>query len=371
LFKLFIINSLQKNKTKKRRRESNLFDVFLSLNACKDANIDVSLPEQAINTGKKQAFNPQVDPNDDINARLRDFNNKLSAFQKDISVRDGQTMSVADVEWNVEAYLNSTYARADKPFIDQSANRDSFIVATTNGEISGANVLAAVASAKAMLITQYRSVRETSKHLVFVDIATKTVGSNQLQLTVSSFVGLNPLQSRDNPYTSTDNWIWANKLGKCDGTQVGKDAAIRLSEELNARHLYDGPLLGNPPPGAANAIFFTDIQEVKTSALNWETPNDPDDNIRDFLLYFSSEWTNNGTNFSTCIGFQDMNWYYNNIYGIVSNLSPMGIRPVGKYFLHGKIGPDYIIRGSKSTLFHVAEVNFGIPHLAIGPSPEM
>jgi hypothetical protein len=341
----------------------------LGFMSCKNESIDAPATEQVVSADKKLAFNPKVDPNDDVNTKLRAFNDKLDAFQKEVAVRDAQTMSVADVEWNVEAYLNATYARADKPFIDQSVNRDSFVVALTNGEVSGTNVLAALASAKSLLINQYRSIRETSKHLVFVDIATKTIGSNQLQLMVSSFVGLNPLQSRDNPYGSTDRWKYGFGLGKCDGTQLGKDAATRLNEELNARHI-----LGNPPPGATN-VYFTDIVILRIFATDpdWQNPNDvtSNDNIRDFLLYVSDQRIM--MNFSTCIEFQDMNWYYNNLYTIVSNPAPLGIKPVGKEFVFSALKGDYIYHRNlpTATYLHSGEISFGIPHLVIGPPPVM
>ena len=163
-----------------------------------------------------------------------------------------------------------------------------------------------LANAKSLVADQYRNETESAKHIVFIDIASKAVGENQLKVIVSSFIGLNPLQSRSDPYTSTDNWKWAGKEGKCNGTMVGQDALTRLNEELNVRYVV--------PPTVINPVhmFFTDIEDVYISARNWRTPNDTEDNIRDYLLYNSDDYL--PANFTTCIGYQDMNWYYNNIY---------------------------------------------------------
>ncbi len=334
---------------------------LIGLSSCQNEKIDISVPEQTAATDKKRAFDPKPVQNDDVYAKLRAFEEKIRSYQTNTSLRDASTMPVSQVVWNIEAYLNAAYGHSDKPFADQRVQQDSFRVSVTNGEVNGADVLSTLASAKGLVIEQYRKVSSGGKHIVFVDIASKAISASQLQFTVSSFIGLNSLQVRTDPYTSTDNWKFGFKLGRCNGTRVGEDAATRLNEELNVRYIV--------PPTVINPVhmYFTDIDFVFITALNLETPNDVDDNIRDKLLYFSTEHLPD--NFSTCVGFQDMNWYYNNIYNLVSNTSPSGIRPSGKYFVSSELEADAISRDFKSTLFHKGLIGFGIPHFCWVSSP--
>ena len=205
--------------------------ILLGLTACQHS-IDAPVPQEMA----EHAFNPIALPSSDIEAKLRAFNDYLNSFQNAKS-RDAQGMSTEQVEWNIEALLNATYANAAKGFTSQSVSRDSFLIPLNNSAVSSENVVNAWRSAKSLLHDQYVSVGEAGKHVVMIDISTKTLGS-QLQLTVSSFIGINPVQSRTDPFTATDDWWWgklgiggtSGKCGNYSGQALGKVAVDRLNE---------------------------------------------------------------------------------------------------------------------------------------------
>ena len=114
--------------------------VIVGLSSCRNENINVPLPAEMANTGKKLAFDPKPKKNDDVYIKLRDFKEKLRLFQSNSSLRDVQTMTSEQVVWNIEAYLNAAYGHTDKSFTGQSIRRDSFLVSITNGEVSGNDV---------------------------------------------------------------------------------------------------------------------------------------------------------------------------------------------------------------------------------------
>ena len=92
--------------------------------------------------------------------------------------------------------------------------------------------------------------------LFFVDITSKPLSGNQLQFKVSSFIGLNPVQVRVNPFNSTDDWMWGFGLGKCDETQAGNDGTMRINQEINARYIVPQTVI-NPVH-----MFFTDVGSI-------------------------------------------------------------------------------------------------------------
>ena len=329
--------------------------ILLGLTACQH-NIDAPVPQQFADAGQKHAFDPKFVPNDDIEAKLRAFNEYLNSFQNAKS-RDAQAMSAEQVKWNVEALLNATYSQADKVFTRQSINRDSFLIPLSNGAVSSENVVNAWRGAKSLLHDQYVSVRETGKHVVFVDIDTKIVNSNQLQLKISSVIGINEAQSRTDPYSWDDNWWWGFGAGKCPQTPVSgsKDAAVRLNEELNTRYIF----IINPH--VAQDMYFTDIDFFTIQPQSFRTPNDPLDNIRDYATFYVTP--DLGVNFFGCISWEDMNWYYNSLFNLVTN-APFPISLVkgsNKSFLYSAI------YGESTTdpdppLFHTGNIYYGIAH---------
>ncbi len=343
----------------------SLLLILLGFSSCRNESIDASMPQTTV-SGKKLAFDPKPQKHDDVYAKLRDFKEKLRLFQGNASLRSIQTMSVDKVVWNVEAYLNAAYGHSDKPFAGQSIHQDSFLISIADGEVSGSEVLSTLERAKGYVADQYRRVAESSKHIVFIDIAAKEIGGNQLQFKVSSFIGLNPLQMRTDPYSATDDWIYGFQLGKCDETMVGKDGTDRLNEELNTRYIVP-PTVFNP-----HHMFFTDIEDIWILSNQFTNFADdtPSDNKRDYLLFVSNP--NISTNYDDCILYQDMNWYYNNLYNIVtSSTLPNGIKPAGKYFVASNIWGDAIEIGNNRGPYRMQRgpISFGIPHFCWVSSP--
>ena len=152
---------------------------LFGLVSCRNESIDAPSQTQTTESTKKRAFDPKPNPNDDVYVKLRLFNEQLRTFEKNASLREVQTMPVDKVVWNVEAYLNAAYGHSDKPFTGQKVLQDSFVVALTNGEVLGSTVVSTLASAKSLVIEQYRKTAESGKHIVFIDITSKPLSGNQ------------------------------------------------------------------------------------------------------------------------------------------------------------------------------------------------
>ena len=71
-----------------------------------------------------------------------------------------------------------------------------------------------------------------------------------------------------------------------------------------------------------------------------------------------------GVNFFACISWQDMNWYYNSLFNLVTN-APFPISLVkgsNKSFLYSAIYGDTVSNSLEPPLFHWGNIYYGLAH---------
>jgi hypothetical protein len=178
-----------------------------------------------------------------------------------------------------------------------------------------------------------------------------------LILEVTSVIGEGTPESE--PFGVGDNWIWGGEFGRCNPRVAnGKDAAIRIKEELNKR-------FPNPNNLSGGRGYFVD-EEVHpffaNDASSNRNPNDNPirDNNRDFLLYWADSAFPNYDSHK-CLNPDDMNWYYGNTYSFISNRLSL-IRksfiaiPLMKGDVHAHLNRDLQV---ESWQFHRGTIQMG------------
>jgi hypothetical protein len=285
-------------------------------------------------------------PNDDVYAKIDAFKAKLDKIEQGTMAETDNGTTVNDAIWNIEALMNSQHGRADKPFTKiNSATSTIRVALNDDGTISNSALLTALNEAEQKLTEQFGAVNSTNKHVIAIDISRKepqVESGSSVLLNVSSSVGYGrPTgpQPPTDPFGAGDNWLWGFHQGKCDGTNVGVDAADRLNEEVNPRFI-------------SVCTFFTDVVMITTSVGN-TNPNSPGPNIRSSLFFIRSSTL---PNFSGCIDDFDMNFYYNGAKTMINLL-----KPSGKSFI------DINLTGTFTSsldffLLHLATINYGVKH---------
>jgi len=77
----------------------------------------------------------------DKRAKIHRFAELLESIEQgQVLSRDGETKTVEETVWNIEALLNARYAHADKPFLTSSVKRDTILVELKQGK-SGCNAV--------------------------------------------------------------------------------------------------------------------------------------------------------------------------------------------------------------------------------------
>jgi hypothetical protein len=144
--------------------------------------------------------------NDDVYTKIQAFKAKLAKIEQGIMPESDNGTTVSDAIWNIEALLNSRYARASQPFQNLAAARNTIRVALNDdGTIDNTALLIAVEQTRQQLNSQFQAISETVKHVVAIDIRKKepqVESGGSVLLEVEGVYGLR----RPVSFSSDDYW---------------------------------------------------------------------------------------------------------------------------------------------------------------------
>ena len=288
----------------------------------------------------------------------------------------GDEMPVSETVWNIEALMNASYASAGDPFAQSSLKKDSVLVRlNANGAVDQSSLPAVYQALRAKLAEQYTAVGSSNKHLVFIDINFQGIRNStnfsnpemMASLEVISLTGYDVPEGM--PFGSSDNWRWNDRDGKCNpltGAAIGINTTVgatqQLMNQLNLRY-----------PKPDSRYYYVNLQSRITefpSGLDFLNPGDIQDNKRDFKIFsVSNEFPMFDE--SLCISADDMNWYYQNYYDIITRHKTF---VPGKDFVSIWVFPDYHThldpthpQGFHSVLVHRFEMVYGNYHRVTCP----
>jgi hypothetical protein len=326
---------------------------IISMSCQKDINPSVSTSDLTPTNAKVESIFDQAKPqaNDDVYAKIEAFKTKLAKIEQGSMPETDNGTTVSDAIWNIEALLNSRYARASQPFEDLKwANNTIRVALNDDGTINNSALLTAVEQTRQQLNNQFQAISETDKHVVAIDIRKKVPQvelETSILLEVEGVYGLKPKRPVT-PFGPNDFWHWGAELGTCLGppTQQPKDAAVKLGEKLNYRTVWE------------TDVYYTHIQTEFLWTTNLINPNDvtPDDNIRDFLVFKQLPSLPN-YNLLACLSPSDMNFYLAG-----GRIAINSMQPVGKNFISINIFGDATNISTTPPILHRGEVQYGIPH---------
>ena len=261
-------------------------------------------------------------------------------------------ISIDSAVWYIEAALNYTYCMhtEDDPIIDELIiDTIKFNFNTSQGIIpihEVANIYNAMADHTA---TEFEKIENSDKDIIFQDAF-----ADENKLTIITVYGIKIVPDAFRPFE--EEWKFGLEMGKCDGTNIGSDAAIEITKKANFRipRIYG---------------YYTNHTTIFIESEEYDNPNSDDPNFCDHYLFDEGgDYDPNGT-YSWCLTVEEMNFYLNSI-PIVANFVKID-HDLSLYdFISVSLLADGIPDNHQYTpIFHDGNFTFAIPHSYV-PNPK-
>jgi hypothetical protein len=241
---------------------------------------------------------------------------KLSAMVKSFKaqlqspLKSGEVMEVDSAVWYMKLNANFDYGNAGADMEDVSIKESSIPMEISNGYLSMEYTSSLYDAVLDSVRSHYYSIETSEKALSYVNIAIDTIHSasvpDEYQLKITTVVTSDFVQIPWS-FSTSDNWWWADKLGKCDGTYAGKDAMTQLKYMFQLRLAC--PSGGYWIPG----LEYHDIPDSYPASQN---PTN-----RNGYYLFLNDKALTGI-FHECIPYDEMNFYLNGLEIIGNTLLP-------------------------------------------------
>jgi hypothetical protein len=295
---------------------------------------------------------------------VRKNNIKNSSNISVLSEEEESWFSIEEAVYYVEASLNHDIYRAfgneGKFYVHHSTNP---LTTTINGgrvEASGTTL----ADIYTHFNAEISNHNPTGKTPLICNVWAEQDGDSYVlavDITYSEDLG------EQGPWSSNDDWIACEQLGKCDNTESGKDAALRLGNLMNYYKTAPGNPLPNPTPGAGLLNPVTACGQNLSGY--WSNVNDHWWNGGDPMNTTNGFWPYGGCAFS-CIDDSEMLDLLNDGFEVVNDYEssnntqfhhvafhPIAGYSTGGYALQG--GPSCSGPGSGPYGHHFFQIIFG------------
>jgi hypothetical protein len=336
--------------------------LFIFMASCSKETINQNNSTEAERSAKVQ----------ELTDRIVDFYKRVNPDRDEPNFRDeGTNLTVEEGVWGIEALMNIYFSRANIAVDEISTSEVTFSVPVVDNTISNEDLTNAYVTAWQDLLNNYNSRDWVNKQTIFVDLTIESATSTEAQIRATSVIGkvtegettiMSPDCDQIGPvFFEGDDWLagYAAGEGKCDGTILESNAAEELEKKLNYYYPLAHPIV-SPNPYEPYHVGFIEIQTiwdidpVVNELLN-ESDNVQWDNNRDYLMYTTSDFY---PNYHTpdCLDYNDMNWYYCKMWGIIDVMLP-----TGREFISVDVEADAWFPAGSTTRVHTMDLYHGIP----------
>ncbi len=267
-------------------------------------------------TGCKKETNLETQKSLIVSTQNQKILNLIKGFKKNMhsSLKSGDEMTIDSTIWYMAATLNESYARTDttKKIIYEDSSFVTLAL-TPKGTVTMENINTAYSEMVQYLREFYHSF-SGEKGVLLVDLMIKSVGNDQLIIKMDYII------ARPGTYYiwfgPTDDWVWGELRGKCDGSHFGEDdAATKLTQHANWN------IINETPPG----VFYGDFTHFYMIAP-WNVPlpngtHNPYGYGDNYLFYHGSTII---PEYQVCLHQSEMNYYLANLFTIANIYQPSG-----------------------------------------------
>lgn len=288
-----------------------------------------------------------------IVGKIKRFKNQLA--DNECVTRDGLSMPIDSVIWNIEALFNSEYSFTDRKYLETvKQDLEFFVNINENGEVPF-NIVADLYDDVIESVRQAYSDDGISvdKSLMVVDVEKGEATGNTVAIIVHVISGRAKMSDNvttpiHDPFGPGDCWYFGEYGGTCDDPSVFCDAAEVLEDTIN---FYYGKTV---VPATGCRSLFHDIFRVSLEG------NEYVDNKGVPYIYYHDLYDNPPLN----LDYEMLNYYYHRELEVLLHLLPedpayQGLMPSASVFMNVDIQGIIGFVGNGSCVHHKNYVVYG------------
>ena len=209
-----------------------------------------------------ETFRPQ---GEEAIARILDFRHQFEAYQKNPAMKSGATISLAEAIWNIENLFNLTYAKPEDAYSETSEFVFSlYLPIDAQGNVLETDLFCLYEQVKALARTNYANTDYVNKGFLFMTVE---LGEQIDGFARIDFRGKSGERSDHpiwhyhdtamymGPFTTDDNWKYADGLGNCEGNILVSGADKEIERQLR-NYLA---ATGDKPDGTNRAVYVNPV----------------------------------------------------------------------------------------------------------------
>ena len=205
-------------------------------------------------------------------ARIMDFKQQVDYYKANPDVKDGESVTLDEAIWNIEALFNLTYAYPELSYgRTETADTVLYLPVGSDNTVLLTDLTVFYGQMYEVISDIYHSIELDSKQFIILDVELGERHGNQqairLQSVQGSAKGIQPPTPQPivwAPFAEGPAWYYGEDRGMINGVLEGKmDAADTLANKLNAF------LVPKAPHG--QAYIYTEIM-MKELPYNYHIP---------------------------------------------------------------------------------------------------
>ena len=183
-------------------------------------------------------------------ARIMDFKQKVDYYKANPAIKDGESVTLDEAIWNIEALFNLTYAYPDLSYgRTETADTVLYLPVSSDNTVLLTDLTVFYGQMYEVISDIYHGIELDSKQFIILDVELGERHGNQqaimLQSVQGSVKGIQPPKPEPivwAPFADGPDWCYGEKLGRRDGSfYLEMDATDTLYRMLNAILLPKAP----------------------------------------------------------------------------------------------------------------------------------
>ncbi len=221
---------------------------------------------------KKEQATTDMSQGEATLARIMNFKQQVDYYKANPTVKDGESVSLDDAIWNIEALFNLTYAYPELSYgHTETADTVLYLPIGINNTIILTDLSVFYGQMYEVISDIYHSIELDNKQFIILDVELGERNGNQqaikLQSVQGSAKGIQPPTPQPvvwRPFADGSDWCYGEDRGRRDGSfQFEMDAADTLANKLNAILVPKAP--------AGQVYIYTEIM-MKELPNNYHIP---------------------------------------------------------------------------------------------------
>ncbi len=277
-----------------------------------------------------------------IISQIENFKVKITS-----NLKSNEEISVDSAVWYLEAALNLTYARANNT--RDIINLDSATISiplTQNNTIFFSDIAMAYANLVDSLSLHYHAI-SGEKGVIFADLAAIELVDNNMVIKMTDMITTSS-NTGFSGFGPDDYWRWGNNAGKCDGSMMPWDAALKLAQHANMGDCI---------------LPISCYTSVEQTPMIFPEDVPTDENPFGYLPYLLYAAGGLNPPVSHCLSPDAMNYYLDGLKTIANMYKPAGKQTI-KYYCES----DFLVNEDFWYHIHRAHITYGVP-IAVSDPP--